>query len=252
MLTDHLLYKAVKPDPSLADLVESFWLLSNVSDQEQAIVIVPDGRIDIFFSASTGLPYHALLRGLDTEPGPSTIPPKSTTFAVSLTLLAAEYVLNQSVAPLLNKGELLPADFWEITANDLTDFDAFCGKASAQISARQSRTIDDRKRNLVKLIYASHGSIPVSELAETVRWSSRQVNRYFTQWFGLPLKAYCNILRFSASISHLKEGKLFPEENFTDQAHFIHQVKKYTGVIPKTLSKNSDDRFIQFSLIPEP
>lgn len=75
------------------------------------------------------------------------------------------------------------------------------------------------------------------------------MNRYFNQTFGLSLKAYCNILRFRASIEHIKQGKLFPELNFSDQAHFIKEVKKLSGVVPKELSKNENDRFIQLSTL---
>lgn len=240
----------VKPDRPLSDFVESYWMLCNSSEQEQEVVVLPDGRIDIFFSLSSAHSYDVIIRGLDAEPSASAIVPKSKIFAVSLTLLAVEYVLHTSVASLLNTGERLPADFWGISADDLTDFDHFCQKVSERITSLINRAVDERKRKLVALLYASQGSIPVGELAETVGWSSRQINRYFTQWFGLPLKGYCNILRFRASFGHIKEGKLFPELNFTDQAHFIHEVKKYAGVAPKELSKNLKDRFIQFSLMP--
>jgi len=74
--------------------------------------------------------------------------------------------------------------------------------------------------------------------------SSRQINRYFNQQFGISLKAYCNILRFGASFKHISEGQLFPQESFTDQNHFIKQIKKYAGVTPKELSKNKDEQFI--------
>lgn len=250
MLADTLEFRVIKPDRELSDFVESYWMLSNSSEQEQEVVVLPDGRIDIFFSLASTHSYDVIIRGLDTEPSASTITPRSRIFAVSLTLLAAEYVLHTSVASLLNTGERSPTDFWGISADDLYDFDRFRQKVSAHITSLIKEKVDERKRKLVAMLCASQGSIPVSELAETVGWSSRQINRYFTQWFGLPLKAYCNILRFRASFGHLKEGKLFPEHNFTDQAHFIHEVKKYAGVAPKELSKNAKDRFIQFSLMP--
>jgi len=82
-----------------------------------------------------------------------------------------------------------------------------------------------------------------------VYWSSRQINRYFNQQFGISLKAYCNILRFGASFKHISEGKLFPEQNFTDQNHFIKEIKKYAGVTPKELSKNKNERFVNITAI---
>ncbi len=74
--------------------------------------------------------------------------------------------------------------------------------------------IDIRKRKLFELIYSSKGSISVKELSEKVFWTSRQINRYFNQRFGISLKAYCNILRFRESLHHIKEGELFPEIKF--------------------------------------
>jgi AraC-like DNA-binding protein len=107
--------------------------------------------------------------------------------------------------------------------------------------------MDPRKRKLFELIHLSNGTYTVNELSNSVFWNSRQINRYFTKTFGLQLKSYCNILRFKASMAHLNEGNLFPELNFTDQAHFIKQVKKLSSVIPKELAKNINDRFIQLS-----
>jgi AraC-like DNA-binding protein len=110
--------------------------------------------------------------------------------------------------------------------------------------------IDPRKKNLFDLIYASNGAISVKELSEKICWSSRQINRYFQDTFGLSLKTYCNVMRFRSSFGHIKAGKLFPEENYADQSHFIREIRKYSGVVPKELARNRNDRFIQFSTLP--
>jgi AraC-like DNA-binding protein len=111
--------------------------------------------------------------------------------------------------------------------------------------------IDSRKKKLFDLIYASNGALTVKELSEKVFWSSRQISRYFNEQFGISLKAYCNILRFRASLQQIKAGKPFPEQDFADQTHFIKAVKKYSGVVPKELSKNQNDRFILLSTLPK-
>ena len=98
---------------------------------------------------------------------------------------------------------------------------------------------------------SSNGEIGVRALSEKVFWSSRQINRYFTQQLGLSLKAYCSILRFRASLQHIAQGKLFPQLNFADQAHFIKQIKKFSGVVPKELSKNKNDRFVLLSVLKQ-
>ncbi len=244
-------YKIVKPDPGLSDFVESFWMLVNTIEKEQEVVILPDGRIDLFFSFSAKEPFHISLAGLANEPSKSSIASGSVMFAVSLKLLAVEYILNMPITAFENKVQLLPQDFWGITTDDLNDFDSFCRKVSDKIFSFLKEPVDTRKQKLFELVYASDGAIPVKQLAETIGWSSRQINRYFNQWFGMSLKAYCTILRYRASFTNIKQGNIFPENYFSDQAHFIKEIKKYSGVTPKELSRNQNDRFIQFSTLPK-
>ena len=75
------------------------------------------------------------------------------------------------------------------------------------------------------------------------------MNRYFNNRFGISLKSYCSLLRLGSSFKHISEGKLFPDRNFTDQNHFIKEVKKYAGVTPKELRKNKENRFIDITAI---
>lgn len=245
-----LSYRQVKPDSSLTDFVDSFWMLHNQSDQPKDVVILPDGRIDLFLTQSATEPFHIILLGLDIHPSPAILAPRTLTFAISFNPLATEYVLHQAVADLVNNVLILPTNFWNFTADDLTDFDRFVEKASVKIKASINAQVDNRKRKLFTLMYNSKGSMSVNELAQNVFWSSRQINRYFNQQYGISLKTYCSVLRFRASFPQLKEGKLFPEQYFADQAHFIKEIRKFSGTIPKELHRNTNDRFIQFSALP--
>jgi AraC-like DNA-binding protein len=251
MIDNNIEYKTTQPDPSLSGVVESFWMLVNHSEDGKEIVVLPDGRVDISFSFSLNAPVRATLLGVESHANRAVLAPKTSLFAVSLKLLAIEYLLDMPISNLVNTAQSLPPDFWGVTPDDLNDFDVFCFHVSNKIKALLNENIDTRKQQLFDYIYSSNGSMTVKELSEKVFWSSRQINRYFTQQFGISLKTYCTILRFRASFSHLKEGKLFPEQNFADQAHFIKEVKKLSGVIPKELFKNQNDRFIQFSTLPK-
>lgn len=246
-----IIYHIAQPGAEIAHLVDSFWMLQNNSDQEKEIVLLPDGRIDLFFSFSANEPFHVNLLGLETEAAKTALAAHTTIFAISFRLLAIEYILETSVAALIDGGLILPADFWGFSVGDTADFEAFCIKAANAVKKHMPEVIDPRKEKLFELIYATMGAMPVKELSEKVYWSARQINRYFTQQFGISLKAYCNILRFRASFSHIKAGKLFPEQNFSDQAHFIKAVKKLSGVLPKDLARNQNDRFIQLSTLPK-
>ncbi len=242
-------YKFIKPDKSLAGFVESFWLLQNHSDSDKEIVVLPDGRIDLIFTQSATEPFQITLLGIGTHHDQAIFTRKTTMFAVSFKLLAAEYILQNTVSNLLDTAPNLSADFWNFNATDLNSFELFCEKATQKVQSLLPKELDDRKQKLFDLIYSSNGELTVNKLSQKVFWSSRQINRYFNQQFGLSLKAYCNILRFRASFQHIKEGKLLPQQNFADQSHFIKEIKKLSGVSPKELNRNQNDRFIQFSTL---
>ncbi len=247
----NLIFQSQKPEFSLSDFVESFWMLDNSSEHKE-VILLPDGRIDLIFSQSPTEPLHVVLLGIGTHPEHVIITEKTKIFAVSFNLLATEYILHQSISELLNSAKILPADFWNFNIEDFNDFKKFCEKVSFQIKKELStQKTDERKLKLFNLIYSSKGSLTVKELSEKVIWSERQINRYFNRQFGISLKSYCGILRFRASFQHIKEGKLFPEENFSDQSHFIREIKKLSGFLPKELSQNKNDRFIQFSVLPK-
>ncbi len=244
-------FKILQAPPPLADFVESFWMLENNSNTAHDTVGLPDGRFDIIFSYTAQEAFNITLMGLGTEPGQHFIPPKIVMFAVSFKLLAIEYLLDIKLASFVNTAHPLPTNFWGINKTDLKDFDKFYEKLSIKMISLIKANIDSRKHYLFELIYASNGTLSVKELSEKVFWSSRQINRYFNEQFGISLKAYCNILRFKTSLHHIKEGKLFPQLNFADQTHFIKEVRRFSGVAPKELFKNQNDRFILLSALPK-
>ncbi|WP_145855070.1 helix-turn-helix domain-containing protein [Pedobacter suwonensis] len=172
-------------------------------------------------------------------------------FAISFYPIAAEYVFKASFAELQNTRKILPADYWGFSKDDLDDFQTFQQKAVNIVSSLLQEDIDDRKIKLFESIYAARGEITVKALQEKIYWSSRQMNRYFNKWFGITLKSYLNIIRFSNSLKQLKNGDFYPQLGYADQSHFIREVKKFAGVKPFILNKNENDRFIQLSLMPE-
>ncbi|EJL62832.1 helix-turn-helix domain-containing protein [Flavobacterium sp. CF136] len=244
-------YKFILPDKPLADFVENIGMFHNQSDRAKEVVLMPDGRVDLFFMQSESAPFQVTLIGLETVPEERIIPPHTLAYKVSFKPLGVEYILQTSIADILNSAKNLPKNFWNINTDDLKDFEAFHQKTVLKLNELLPSEIDERKRKLFELIYASNGEIKVEALSEKIIWSSRQINRYFNKQFGLSLNAFCKILRFKASLQHIAKGKLFPELNFTDQTHFIKEIRKFSGVVPSELLKNKDDRFILLSVLKQ-
>ncbi|MFD2940007.1 helix-turn-helix domain-containing protein [Flavobacterium notoginsengisoli] len=245
-----LAYKSKKPNKDLSLFVDSFWCMHNKSNRDIETIGLPDGRIDLSLFQSPEQPFSIRLLGLGThqyEKGK--IPANSQTFVISFKLPAVEYILHESISAIVNEAKILEDHFWDFKESDLEDFDLFCEKASMKIESLLVKEIDSRKQKLFNLIYETNGAMTVKELAEQSNWSSRQINRYFTEYFGISLKGFCSILRFRISLEHIAKGKLFPEENFSDQTHFIKEIKKISGSLPKELFQNKNDRFILLSAL---
>ena len=247
-MSDGLEYQLTPPPAALAALVESFWTLKNTTATDKPIILLPDGRIDVLFALSCTEPFHATLMGLGTAADTTVFAADTLLCGVSLRLPAAEYLLRTRVADIVDGVRQLPAGFWGIGPEDLTDFGRFCARLGPALQLLGGPVPDPRKRRLFEHLYAADGALPVRELARQAGWSSRQINRYFQAYFGVSLKRYCAILRFRAAFPQLKAGRLFPEQAFADQAHFIREVRRFAGVRPKDLARNEDDRFIQFSV----
>jgi len=76
---------------------------------------------------------------------------------------------------------------------------------------------------------------------------SQQKKNSINDLLDKELPCFKGLLLSGDSISsHDLKGKV----NFADQAHFIKEVKKLAGLILKELSRNKDDRFIQFLTLP--
>jgi len=244
-MNTELEYKLIKPDQSITDYVYCFSSLQNLSSQKEG-VIIPNGKIDLLFCKTSDNQLQIVLMGLETKPKPMPKTDITSFYAISFNPLALEYILHQSIAKFVDSGMELPDDFWDFNITDLDNFEAFCEKADLKIQSLLPEKLDERKLKLFNLIVETDGEISIKELSEKIVWEERQINRYFKKHLGISLKYYCNILRFHASLFHIKDGNLFPQLNFTDQSHFIKEIKKLSGVSPKELFKNQNDRFLQF------
>lgn len=244
-----LTIQSLLPDDSISHFVHSFWMVENKTGNDIPGTILPNGMMDMTLMKINAENWEMSIRGLDTFSSQVNITKDVRIFSVGFKLLAVEYLFGDSIKEVLNGGKTIPNDFWQFDESDTETLENFQKKVTQRINSISIKPIDDRKKKLFELIYASHGTITVNELSEKVFWSSRQINRYFNQQFGISLKEYCKILRFGSSFKDLSEGNLYPELNFTDQNHFIKEIKKYSGVTPKELSKNADDRFMDIAAI---
>lgn len=244
-------YGEIKPNGFLNNFVQCFWYYQTTNTEVQH-TILPDGYFDLITEFENEILTRVKLTGIWTKPKDIQIPKNTTFFAIRFKILAIEYIFNKEIKSILDTSVNLPFSFWNIDKYKCNEFVNFVSDTTKKLDAsiKHLREIDSRKLNLFEIVYQQETKT-VSELSKKVFWSSRQINRYFHSQFGITLKEFIKIVRCNATYEEISNGNLNPQSDFFDQAHFIKEIKKYTGVTPKELNKNKNDRFLQLSKMEE-
>ena len=243
-------YREIKIEGFSSNFIQCFWEYDN-QIKNIDYTILPDGHFDLIFEIRNNKLSNVSLTGVWTKPINVNIEKNTKLIGVRFKLIAAEYIFKQSIKGILNTRTILPISVFGAENLPFESFNNLTHSLSDKINygLQNLKEIDNRKFKLFKLLYENKGSLSVNTLAENVLWSSRQINRYFNQQYGFSLKTFSNIIKCNSSYSSIAKGQLFPLQEYYDQAHFIKEVKKYTGSTPKELHKNENDRFLQLSTL---
>ncbi|MEM6585552.1 MAG: helix-turn-helix domain-containing protein [Pseudomonadota bacterium] len=149
----------------------------------------------------------------------------------------------ESLAPLLG-------DLARVRAGDITP-EAYCRSLEAMVRTvceGTGRKVREDHANLVAAIDAwleSEFSPPVERLYDSVELGQRQVQRLCRRYYGVPpaqlVKRY-RAIRAAILLAHEDLSDELRDEvvgAYFDQAHLIHDIRRYTGRTPKALSSES-------------
>jgi AraC-like DNA-binding protein len=101
---------------------------------------------------------------------------------------------------------------------------------------------DDLIRQCVQLIHDDVRRIRVSHLLGFSDLSERQFEKRFLRAVGLPAQRFIRIARFKAALNFMRNARferltdIAHELNYTDQSHFVRDVKEFSGYTPRGLS----------------
>jgi len=112
-------------------------------------------------------------------------------------------------------------------------------------SKRYINSIADIPASVKESVYKislGRGNVRVQQLIEDTHLSERAFERNFKYYIGLTCKEFINTIRFSCISNSLSSVgyernwyDLVEEFGYYDQSHFIHDLKKYTGMSPQEL-----------------
>ncbi len=240
-------HRKIEPSGFLSNFVKCFWYYETNNTEVQH-TILPDGYFDLIAEFKKEILTTVKLTGIWTKPKDIQVSENTKFFAIRFKLPAIEYLFQKELKSILDTTVNLSFSFWNINKYKHDEFESFVSHTISQLetSLKYLHQIDNRKLKLFEIIYQQKTKT-VSEISNEVIWNSRQINRYFQSHYGISLKEFINIVRCNATYPEISNGNLNPHSNYFDQAHFIKQIRKYTGVTPKELNKNKNDRFLQLS-----
>ena len=242
-------YQRLAPDPSLAGLVEHYWVVvAPALPQELRAVLVPNGRATV--QLCLGDP------GTRYRPG-SAVP--ETNANVYLPVTADPFVIAQS-GPSHYVGVQLTATgartLWPHSPSSPTPVTAVAADRPADDALRSDpkRALDqwlqqeaarspasgpgrELAEAAVALIDQDPAAVTVREVSAAVSASTATLYRAFVRWVGVGPKAYMSIRRYDAFTSALlaqshgdSRAMLAAAAGYADEAHAARDFRRHTGV----------------------
>ncbi len=215
-----------------------------------AFRVLPTTDISIMFSLSEGAPSATLF-------GPSTTPylvhygsrKLQRTFHIGFAFQpgAAYSLLSCDIQQL--RDQVLPVShIWPTAVNDLLEQLSSEKRRSSRFAIltgwleKLTESSGPPHRTLKKFLselHASKGCLSVEEGARRAGISTRQLNRISVRWTGRRPQEIKRQLRYSYAAQTITTSSrpsfidIALEHGYSDQAHFIHEFKTFTGVTPR-------------------
>lgn len=227
-------YRETVPEDDCA--FEKVYLLENPGRCD--IIAIPDGCVDIQFVWRNGdcrgyicgsflqggwssVSLYERVLGLKIRPGYRFLfMPESAKIFMASRLLLADFLDVSALESALVRTE----DFAEQTELCLAFFRGF-----------ETAAPDAIAESAAGMILSDPAVAQVSRISDTLGYSQHHINNVFKTDFGVPVKQYSGIIRMQNAIEQLRSEDIMDVVTglgYYDQAHFIHDFKRYTSLTP--------------------
>lgn len=261
-VTENMKYKEFLPHPSLQDYVKCFWILEReYTPEDPHEDVTPDAFVELMFNF--GAPYVLQPSGTPDREMP-------TAFIVGLLRMPLLFRSSGTVrlvstrfyawgtVPFLNITEKTSDNLavtldhqWSDLANKVSprvhadDYDGAVAVVEDFLIGKLLTASFDLKEIQIaaQMLHHQKGQFRITELADQMNVSTRQLQRRFQDVVGVSPKALARAIRFE----EIRKRLMFePDSNltdlayefgYTDQAHFIHDFKDFAERAPSEFAK---------------
>ena len=238
-----VIYREVVPHTDLRSYIHCYWELKTTQPLEHPFTyrVVADGCIDILIEQNQV--RQLFITGFSTKYLEYNLGQDFHYIGIRFLPLGFPAFFDISADKLSNQFLSLQEVEEEL---HLKLYDAFSHPQSLEsaqvlldqvfLSIQPKSEIDPRIVRPVNQMLEAKGHLKLKDLDLTI--SERQLRRLFDFYYGESPKTFNMILRFQnilnakPSVSSLKENKIFYEQGYYDQAHFIKEFKTFYGVTP--------------------
>jgi AraC-like DNA-binding protein len=248
--------------------VECFRIAHYSGEEEFALTVTPNGKPGIVFqhhngrspveniitpSGSNGSIPTLYIYGQTTEPGIMNHKKGPyTTVQVILKPHALQTLLGINASALTNG----LVELQEFSAHSLAEQLFEASNEQEQIALltnfllaqlKQEKPRDTVVEESLRLIHQHISTIHVKSLLDHLNISERQFERRFRQTVGVSPQLYMRVRRFNEAVRLMKTEQfealtaIAHALGFSDQSHFIRDIKAFSGMTPKSLSHNAND-----------
>jgi AraC-like DNA-binding protein len=247
-----------RPIDELARYVDRIWTLSQSQDGDHESVILPDGCVEIVFAVEgafslTGQPEPGAARssvtvlGLATKPLGAVYRGRSHLVGVRLTPSGAMHIVGPELSQLVNRAADAADLFPTLSSRLSVAIEELLETGSPdrlhcelRASVQSARRVDARIDHAASLLHARLRAACIDTTAEEVGLSTRQLDRCFNSWFGMPPKFIDRVARFRQAFAlgmarQTDWAAVAAHCGYADQSHLCREFLEFSHQTPEQM-----------------
>ncbi|WP_172278239.1 helix-turn-helix domain-containing protein [Chryseobacterium sp. LAM-KRS1] len=247
----------ILPSAVLAPYVKNYTVVTIGKDITDA-VFYPSGYIDLIINISGGSAATIIngkrkdtpsveLLGHITLPTRLTVLKNTTVLIVRIYPHASTLFFDDPVSEFTNYA----TDMYDVTAESTTLYDRImmAGDLSGQVKIVEDFLLQQMRKNenrlkkvsmvlaLSKRISFDHQPLNLNRLSEDSGLSERYIQKLYMNNIGISPAAFTSVIRFNRSLHLVLNTRssltsIAYDCGYYDQAHFIREFKRFTGIVP--------------------